>query len=233
MATRPVKTAGSNTYTGEVSLGASTIKASEVDADFAELYSNITNVNVAAGAAIAYSKLNLANSIATGDLADGAVTTAKIAAGAVSAANGKIPVAGTIRTLMTPVDAVAFGQISTTETTLVTSGSTTFGGSQVIVAGYFPMRVIVGVPIGTNHTIKVKLYGGAAGATLLKTFTHSISRVNLPELHPWGFTLFYMAALTGPTVFKVKLVTSDADLTIENNYGAAGEYGTLYAVELG
>lgn len=42
---------------------------------------SIVDADVAAGAAIAYSKLALANSIATGDIANGAVTPAKRAGG--------------------------------------------------------------------------------------------------------------------------------------------------------
>lgn len=86
MATRPTKTGGNTTYTAEVASGNTTIKSSEIDGDLTEIYSNITNANVASGAAIAYSKLALTNSIVTADLTANAVTTAKITDANITAA---------------------------------------------------------------------------------------------------------------------------------------------------
>ena len=60
---RPPKAKGHNTYQGEVAAGKRDILDSEVDADFQTIYSmvdgGLDDYNVRAGAAVAYSKLNL------------------------------------------------------------------------------------------------------------------------------------------------------------------------------
>lgn len=82
MATRPNKTGGNDNYVAEVAAGQTTIRASEVDGDLNEIYSNIDNGNLSPAAGIAYTKLALTNKIATTDIKNFNVTVGKIAIGA-------------------------------------------------------------------------------------------------------------------------------------------------------
>src|SRR5262252_759891 len=97
---RPPKAKGHNTYQGEVAAGKRDILDSEVDADFQTIYSmvdgGLDDYNVRAGAAIAYSKLNLTGQIKNADISappspnpnglgiDGSKITGKLPIGALA-----------------------------------------------------------------------------------------------------------------------------------------------------
>src|SRR5437879_3916743 len=116
MATRPPKTAGNTTYTAEVTAGVTTIKASEVDGDLNEIYSNITDVNVVVGANLDGAKfLNL--SIGSGKLAANAVTTTKITDQAVT--TPKIATGNSVNSAVVSATIVAFAQGSGGESQIV------------------------------------------------------------------------------------------------------------------
>src|SRR5687768_2181899 len=98
-----------------------TSRTSADDNDFADVYGNdaaivtqvngnLENVNIKAGAAIAYSKLALTGSIVAGDIGANAVTTAKILDEAVTGAKLAQDVVGVYRTIAT-----ASGGIGTDE----------------------------------------------------------------------------------------------------------------------
>ena len=81
MAQRVVKTGGSSI---EFAPSPQPWQASDLDADLDQIFTNITNPNIANGAAIATAKLAQDGGIVTGMLGAGAVTTPKIANAAIT-----------------------------------------------------------------------------------------------------------------------------------------------------
>lgn len=77
MAIRPNKTGGNQTYTAEVAGGNTTIKASEVDNDFLQLYTALDDSNILVSS-IATNRLRSDAGITIGMLGTDSVTTAKI-----------------------------------------------------------------------------------------------------------------------------------------------------------
>src|SRR5262249_31767919 len=151
-------------------------KSAEVDADLNEIYTNITNINIASGAAIAYTKLALTNKIVSGDLTAGSVLTAaiadssspstgvtgpKIAAGAVPVA--KLAATATIRTVVPPTAVTHNLNIFNTETPIATAPSTTLVGGYVLVICPIAATVQYAATVLTNKAVTLKLWGGAAG----------------------------------------------------------------------
>src|SRR5215468_3576300 len=69
---RPPKAGGTNRYTNEVAIGFDLIRETEVDGDLDKIYGefngNIDDSNIAAGAEIDYSKLDLVGRIEPTDL---------------------------------------------------------------------------------------------------------------------------------------------------------------------
>lgn len=202
MATRPAKTGGNTTYVAEVAGGNTLIKASEVDGDLLQIYTNIDNSNVAAAAAIAYSKLNLSNSIVAGDLTASSVTNPKLAANAVTIA--KMGPNSIFRQLIDGGNEAVTDLVNGVETIVVEDvfATTPVGGLVLVHAVLGGEFVATGTTVG-NITLTVRLrQGGTAGVadgTLLRTMILVCNPDNINGgfwQTPGTVTTFYMSAAT-------------------------------------
>lgn len=122
--TRPAKEGGHLTYAAKVLAGFLTIIDTEVDADFDTIYEdhngNLTNANIAAGAAIdsaklatiPYSKLNLTGSIVNADIATAAAIARSKLAGR-NATFALITAGLNVTTTETPIWSSSFAVVDT------------------------------------------------------------------------------------------------------------------------
>jgi len=205
MATRPAKTGGNTTYVAEVAGGNTLIKASEVDGDLLQIYTNIDNSNIASAAAIAYSKLNLSNSILSGDLTASSVTNPKLAANAVTIA--KMNPGSIFRQLIDGATEGVADLVSVTESMVLEAvfGTTPVGGLILVhctLGGEFQGTGTT----GGDNTLTVKLrQGGTAGVATDGTVLRTMSFTADPALSgggswstitriPYTVTSFYMTA---------------------------------------
>jgi hypothetical protein len=198
MAVRPAKVGGggATTYTQAVANGAINILAADVDNDFTEIYTNINNTNIAAGAGITYNKLNLTNSIVGSDLTALSVTNAKIAGGA--------PVSS-----LTTVGVTSGGPISNVVGTIVTLGAFTPRSGA---------RVVLLATIGTS-------YNNGSGVSQTITFSLEKDAVALQALsftvdaeafvHPIPIGWTYVDTPTNAShTYRVRVVTSSASTSV-------------------
>lgn len=126
----------------------------------------VTDADVASGAAIAYSKLSLSNSIVAGDLTTGCVTSAKIADGTI--VNGDISSSAAIATSKVASGTLTSGTILVTDSTTTPSygvkrsdgayylsgdsGGWAFGGSSGADSGTLKVGVIASQSTYNNTT---------------------------------------------------------------------------------
>lgn len=141
LVTRPTKTCGTTSYVAEVAAGCTTIKSSEVDADFnAVITGGVNNIETA--------NINSAG-LGTAAYANLSVTTGKIAVGAAAATTVRDPEPPTTGW----VPAATTG--SAAEITLDTTAISTRGGSILIFVSLNGMTIDDGNAI----TLRVKVDG--------------------------------------------------------------------------
>lgn len=181
-------TSGNVTLAGDVTGNAAsnTISTGAITSDKI-LNGTIVNADINASAAIAYSKLNLTNSIVSGDIVDGTIAVGDLAA---AVAERLVPV-GTIQIyagttaptgwLLCNGDTVPNGSgtvqsVTANYAALYAVLSTTYGG-----AGKLP-DMQGRMPIGRSGTYTIGSTGGAATAALvannLPAHTHSVSETS-------------------------------------------------------
>jgi len=208
MATRPAKAGGNTTYVAEVAGGNTLIRASEVDGDLLQIFTNIDNSNVAAAAAIAYSKLNLNNSIVAADLTASSVTNPKLAANAITIA--KMGPNSIFRQLADGASE-ATGDIANAVESIVLDVSfvTPPVGGLVVVHGTMGGQFTgTAGDIGGNNTLTVIIREGGTPATVDGTIRRTMRLIANPTNTAggaWSNTLtqlpgtvssFYMSAST-------------------------------------
>lgn len=208
MATRPAKTGGNTTYVAEVAAGQTTIKASEVDGDLNEIYSNISNVNVAAGAAIVYSKLNLTGTIVNADISSSAaIAGSKLAAGV--SINGE--------SIANVTTALGF---TTVETTVVQLGGITTRGGKVLLFGTGGLAIAINGT--TTGTVTLRVYRDAG---VIATFVTPLQNINAALVNlPYSIPIWRDAPVAGTYVYKVTGQTSAAGVSILSNAASAGAW---------
>lgn len=249
MATRQAKYGGLTTYAAELAAGFPLIKASEVDSDLEQLYTNITNGNVAAGAAIAYSKLNLTNQLLTADLTDNIITTPKILDSAVSTAK-LAALAVTTAKITAGASIVQFQIGDDSSTSVLTNNTSTLVVEFVITApraitstvflfATFAAKITgTGTTAGTNEMIFDIRHSGTAGVadgTVIDSITPTWDPRDNAQSGWTVTTIFpvYIArfgSITGNTVTRYKLI-----LKSQNNGGSSllvRQASQLFAVEL-
>jgi len=219
MATRPAKTGGNTTYVAEVAGGNTLIKASEVDGDLLQIYTNIDNSNIASAAAIAYSKLNLTNSIVAGDLTSSSVTNPKLAANAITIA--KMGPSSIFRQLIDGTTEATADVVANVETIVLEAvfGTTPVGGLILVHATMGGQFTGTAGDLGGNNTLTVIIReGGTAGVadgTIRRTMrlianptnTAGGTWLSTQTQLPGTVASFYMSASTAT---RYKLTASHA-----------------------
>jgi hypothetical protein len=161
-----------------------TILSAEVNLDFNSLYDdydgNVDSTNIRADSitgdrladspnGITVNKLNDLI-VTTVKIADGAVSTSKLADGAVTTA--KLAVGATVALAIGPVNVPVNTLVTTSEVTLVDTGTFTSRNSPVLLTGYGSfICVLGGSAITSVNTLTVRLYGynSTFGPGLLQT----------------------------------------------------------------
>lgn len=214
LVSRPTKTAGNTTYVAEVAAGATTIKASEVDADFnAIITGGVNNIETA--------NINAAG-LAAAALAANAVTTVKIAD--LNVTTGKLAVGASVNALQTA--AVTTGlSFDTVETTVLTLPAITTRGGRVIIIGSGAFAAENGAGTQATITIRIKR-GGVTQHTITYTLIGGSASHKVPIPPPF----FTEAPAAGTYTYTITMQTNDANLDISTPGSNAGSY---WAVELG
>lgn len=237
MATRPAKTGGNTTYVAEVAGGNTLIKASEVDGDLLQIYTNIDNSNIAAAAAIAYSKLNLSNSLVAGDLTASSVTNPKLAANAITIA--KMGPSSIFRQLIDGTNEGTADVVDTVETIVLEAvfGTTPVGGLILVHATMGGQFRGTGTTGGTNTLTVILREGGTAGVAD-GTIRRTMNLIAQPDVSAGGtwstltqipgtVTSFYMSASTAT---RYKLTASYAPGASTSKY--TRNFAYLHIAEL-
>src|SRR2546430_1060790 len=156
MATRVTKTGSTGV---EFTTAPQPWQIAELDSDLDQIFANIDNSNVKAGAAIATSKIAADGGVTPGYLAAGAVTTPKIAD--LSVTTGKLAIGATVDT---STSLAAVGGTITTEAPVVTLPSITVRGTpaKVLLMGTVSM---VWLSAASTATARIRVYR-QAGAIL-------------------------------------------------------------------
>lgn len=202
LVSRPPKTCGQLTYVAEVAATCTTIKSSEVDADFNAVITggvnNIetANINVAGLGTAAYANASVTaaklapNAVTAANIADGSITSAKIADGTIVNVdvNSAAAIVGTKLAVGAAINSAAgtgalAGEpisLGTGETTLASQALTTRGGTILILSS---VAVSGGTGGAETMTIRCRRSG-----TLIAAATFSVATAVNVLIPPVPFT---------------------------------------------
>ena len=232
---RPAKTCGQTTYAAEASLGCTTIKSSEVDADLAAL---VTGVNAIESANIVDGTIVTADiatgGVATADILDGTVSTTDITDGTITTTDisGSAGILGTELAVGATIKTVATGNCeaglstSTTETTYAQIAISTSGGYVQVQ----PQCFVTLTSDGTLGTWTFKWYENVGAGDVLVT-TATVTTPGIASVYSILMPpLFDSTPTSGSHTYKLKLTTSVAAPNVFSTTTATP--GTIVAYEL-
>lgn len=222
---RPVKQFGFRTYTADFAAAPVNptpppsnlyeIQTAEVDGDLDTIYALINgglqNDNIAAGANIDGSKINVTtfadNSIPGAKLIDESVTLAKLAPGAA------------VRGAVDAVFVSPFAANNAVELAFLTLPAITTSGGLVMLAGTGGLDVnIFGA---TGGIVTIKLF---RDATLLETLDVTVAASGAGGTYPFPTPTFFDMPVAGTYVYKLTAVTNAAAVTVEIGATNPGHY---------
>lgn len=226
---RPAKTCGTTTYVDEVAAACTTIKSSELDADFAEVYDefngNISTANILDG------------TIAAADIATGAVETTEILDGTIANADvsasadiagSKLATGAATKNAGTAATCTASLAGVSSETTLWTSSALTTAagasGSRVMLAG---TCAIYGNSAGSGSTYRFTFKRDGSSIATLDYAMSAVAATFIPLPSPSLYIDTAHTAASHTYTLTIQRLTGDIIF-----YTDGSDPGTMIAVEL-
>lgn len=218
MAQRVIKSGGTSV---EFQSAPQPLHIADLDSDLDQIFTNITDINVAVGAGIQITKLDQsgATQLVTAQYGNNSITQAKLAPVA-SVATSAV---GTVTPGLTP--------FSTVETTLVTVTITLQqGGRFVFLGGHIGIMCLMVTSVA-NAQITMRLY---RDSNLLTACQHqfSFALAGQEVIIPTPMWADNLATGTPTHVYKVTAQSSTNQATLTTTSGAGTVAGQYYAVEM-